>query len=169
MWHVSISSRTARALLIAIRREVPDLSPSRIVDWRLAFEHAHTRQRIIRSVAAREQQRINFVFDIAELSPKRSPHHPRYLTKADMISALRSRGVRGRLTSMRKGELHKLLEDSTPPGHTTASTATNRIPRSAVAIVSFFRLLLQSLGSQPCPLAAPYFRGLVRPGEKAEH
>ena len=34
--------------------------------------------------------------------PKRS------MTKADMISALRSRGVRGRLTSMRKGELYKL-------------------------------------------------------------
>jgi hypothetical protein len=42
------------------------------------------------------------------------------MTKADMISALRSRGVRGRLTSMRKGELHELLEQSTPPGHTTA-------------------------------------------------
>jgi hypothetical protein len=44
----------------------------------------------------------------------------RSMTKADMISTLRSRGVRGRLTSMRKGELYKLLEESTPPGHTSA-------------------------------------------------
>ena len=44
----------------------------------------------------------------------------RSMTKADMVSALRSRGVRGRLTSMRKGELYELLEQSTPPGHTSA-------------------------------------------------
>ena len=30
----------------------------------------------------------------------------RSMAKADMVSALRSRGVRGRLTSMRKGELY---------------------------------------------------------------